>query len=75
MPIYQYTCDDCEKSFDQLVPSTRVAADVHCPECDSPHVSRSLSIPAKVTVSSPATNCRGDGPPCGATGCGRMRPA
>ena len=73
MPLYPYTCDACGHEFDKVVPSTIVAVSVACPSCDSPKVTRGFGLPAVVAVAPPrpATNCRGDGPPCGAVGCGR----
>lgn len=75
MPLHVYDCADCEASFEKLVAAgTAPATVIACPECESTHVTRSLfAMPAK-PISSPApTNCAGTGPPCGKTGCGRMR--
>jgi len=68
MPIYQYECPKCEKGFEQIV-SAKAADDVACPECGSSQVTRQFGVPAKPLPA--ATNCRGDGPPCGAPLCGR----
>jgi len=74
MPLYLYRCEDCEGDFETLV--TRQSQNtVVCPSCSSAKVVRSFGVPAKVTSSQadlPTLNCRGDGPPCGAIGCGRM---
>lgn len=73
MPLYPYTCTDCGAEFEALVTRPTAADAAACPECESGNVSRGLSLPAKTTASTaaPATNCRGDGPPCGAAWCGR----
>lgn len=71
MPLYPFTCRSCGHAFEKVVPSARTA-DVACPACESPEVGREFGLPAVAVRSTPpATNCRGDGPPCGAVGCGR----
>ena len=72
MPLYDYSCRGCGHTFDAIV-TARTAADVRCPECESADLERLLGLPApgRVADSAPATNCRGDGPPCGASWCGR----
>jgi putative FmdB family regulatory protein len=43
MPIYNYSCQSCGTSFEELVRSdTRV----RCPSCEGAKVERRLSIPA-----------------------------
>ena len=72
MPLYPYTCDDCAAEFEALVTKTTGEPKVECPSCGGSRVTRGFGVPARVTVATPpATNCRGDGPPCGAAGCGR----
>lgn len=72
MPLYDYSCRACGHTFDAIV-TLRTADAVRCPECDGTDLERLLGLPArgKVADSAPATNCRGDGPPCGAAWCGR----
>jgi putative FmdB family regulatory protein len=41
MPIYEYYCDKCDKSFEVLV--LRSDEKVRCPSCDSKKVSRLMS--------------------------------
>ena len=75
MPLYPFACADCGHDFEALV--TRPTADptAECPACGSRQVTRGFGVPAKVSAPAgggrPATNCRGDGPPCGAAWCGR----
>lgn len=73
MPLFEYHCRTCDKSFETLVTS-RTADGVRCPTCDGKDVERLIALPAagRVSESTPATNCRGDGPPCGAPWCGRQ---
>ena len=72
MPIYEYSCRKCEHRFEALVPGGN-AAEVRCPECEGAELDRLIGLPApgRVADAAPATNCRGDGPPCGAPWCGR----
>lgn len=72
MPLYEYTCRACEHNFEALVTASG-DADVRCPECDGADLGRLFGLPARgrVSESAPATNCRGDGPSCGAAWCGR----
>ena len=41
MPIYEYRCNQCEREFEQYVPSTQAA--VACPGCQSARITRRLS--------------------------------
>lgn len=70
MPLYRYHCETCDESFEQIESTSAVATKVRCPKCGDPKVSRAFGLPAKPTPAV-ATNCRGDGPPCGAAFCGR----
>ena len=70
MPLYEYTCRKCERDFEALV-SVRGDDEVACPQCGGEELSRHFGLPAAGRVVESATNCRGDGPPCGTTGCGR----
>jgi putative FmdB family regulatory protein len=55
MPIYEYTCEECELTFEELV---RNGVPVACPTCGSGHVRRLLSRFA-VHSSSPDKGGRG----------------
>jgi putative FmdB family regulatory protein len=72
MPLYEYTCQKCQHTFEKLV-TARATTVVQCPQCESTELDQLIGLPApgRVTDSKPATNCRGDGPPCGAPWCGR----
>ena len=43
MPIYEYRCADCAKTFEKLRSLRDSDQDVHCPECESDKVERLLS--------------------------------
>lgn len=62
MPIYEYKCDKCDNSFEELVSSTLI--EVVCPICKSPEVQRQLSV-FSASVKSGAS----EAPPCGQPSC------
>jgi putative FmdB family regulatory protein len=72
MPLYEYSCRKCEHTFETLVRLAGVRV-VKCPRCDSEELDQLIGLPGpgRVVENQPATNCRGDGPPCGAPWCGR----
>ncbi|ARU30249.1 FmdB family transcriptional regulator [Sulfuriferula sp. AH1] len=43
MPIYDYRCNNCDKTFELLVRSTTVFA---CPQCGSLQLEKLVSMPA-----------------------------
>lgn len=71
MPLYEYTCQACEHTFEALVFDGDT---VSCPQCEATKVERLLSVPAlpQVAGGSFPSAC-GDPslPPCGAVGCRR----
>jgi putative FmdB family regulatory protein len=71
MPLYEYTCQKCEHTFEALVFDGDAVA---CPQCESDRVERLLSVPARPrTAEGPALpmSCNSEGPPCGAPWCQR----
>jgi putative FmdB family regulatory protein len=66
MPIYEYRCDPCDKTFEELIVRKSDEAEVACPECKSREVSRLLS-----RTSAPRTGGAGPSGPgrsCGPIG-------
>jgi putative FmdB family regulatory protein len=44
MPVYEYVCRDCEKTFEMKRPMTEgVATDVKCPSCGGARIDRIYS--------------------------------
>jgi len=75
MPLYEFTCDECEHAFETLVRRESEVASVACPKCNGTRVKREISVPARPLSSSVTTlpsSC-GEGPPCGAPWCGRRQ--
>ncbi len=77
MPIYEFHCDDCDRSFETLVRPGH-DEDAECPACHGGRLSREMSVFASARVSggdSPALGAaagpmmRGGGGCCGG-GCG-----
>jgi putative FmdB family regulatory protein len=44
MPIYEYTCQDCESQFEKFVRSIASNVDVKCPHCGGTHVKKGWSV-------------------------------
>jgi putative FmdB family regulatory protein len=70
MPLYEYTCGDCEHTFETLVFDGEA---VECPECQSEQLQRLWSVPAKPRADGQALpmSCDPQLPPCG-PGCCRL---
>lgn len=64
MPLYEYVCDECSRSFEKLVRAWGEA--VTCPHCQSAAVEKQLSSFAFKGggVASPGSSC------CNRGGCG-----
>jgi len=43
MPIYDFRCNDCDKTFELLVRSSAIPP---CPGCGGPHLEKQVSRPA-----------------------------
>jgi putative FmdB family regulatory protein len=76
MPLYEYTCDQCDSEFELLF---RSASDQPaCPTCGGTQVAKRLSVPAAHSGKSSLPVCempRGGGcglPQCGTGGCQGM---
>jgi len=44
MPIYEYTCQDCEAQFEKFVRSITSSVEVKCPTCGGTHVKKGWSV-------------------------------
>ncbi|MCP4583941.1 MAG: zinc ribbon domain-containing protein [candidate division Zixibacteria bacterium] len=60
MPIYEYSCQQCHNSFDELV---RGDEEVNCPDCGWDKVIRKMSVFGFISssqyVGSTGSNCGG----------------
>ncbi len=69
MPIYEYTCEKCDKRFDQLVRSIASDTKPPCPTCGSTETARALSVFAVgADVGGKSSPGGGDAPMCGRCG-------
>jgi putative FmdB family regulatory protein len=67
VPLYQYTCQKCNATFDQLVlAADRDSSKIKCPECGSTKTTRALSLIAVGGESKGAASA--DTPACGRCG-------
>jgi putative FmdB family regulatory protein len=44
MPIYEYTCKDCDNQFEKFVRSMTAEVKVKCPQCGGTHVKKGWSV-------------------------------
>lgn len=68
MPLYEYTCRNCQHAFEMLVWN---GEDVACPQCRSHQLDRHWSVPARPRSQEQGLPMRGDPnlPPCGPSCC------
>jgi putative FmdB family regulatory protein len=71
MPLYAYTCQQCDHSFEALVFD---GDEVHCPQCQGQELAKQWGVPARPRTASTALPlpCQSDGPPCGPV-CSRFK--
>jgi putative FmdB family regulatory protein len=67
MPIFEYLCHDCGKTFEAIVPRYDSAAD--CIHCNSENIEKQLSVFA---VAGGGKEAASEGPGCGR--CGASQP-
>ena len=71
MPIYEYKCDACGGSYEQIRRMADADRDLECPSCKSHEVNRSLSSFATTSGSAERAPMGGGG--CGMGACGGGR--
>ena len=49
MPVYEFVCHDCEKTFEILRPMSETASNVTCVHCGSTNIERIWSTVYAVT--------------------------
>lgn len=50
MPLFEFKCSECNKSFEELVRSANKIEEVTCPTCGSQKVNKKISIFASKTT-------------------------
>ena len=71
MPIYEYHCDHCDATFEQMTSMSQRDAKTQCPACGSKKTGRKLSVVA-VGGAAAATAGGGGHTHSGMCGCGRV---
>jgi putative FmdB family regulatory protein len=66
VPIYEYTCEQCQTRFEQLVRSMSGSDKFKCPKCGSGKTARTLSVFA--VGAEQAKSGSSDAPMCGRCG-------
>ncbi len=75
MPLYDFHCDDCETTFEELLKTLNDAGDIRCAKCGSRKVTRQIAVfstgsSRQGAARSPSTlPARPSGGGCG-SGCG-----
>jgi len=75
MPLYEYQCGRCDRPFEKY--ARTFTEQPECPSCGGVEVSKLFStfaVSSGVAVAGgrdAASSC-GEGPPCGASRCGRL---
>jgi putative FmdB family regulatory protein len=70
MPLYEYTCRQCDHAFEALVFN---GEQPQCPHCQGHDLEKHWSVPAQPRSEAsalPVRACQSSGPPCGPV-CGR----
>jgi putative FmdB family regulatory protein len=52
MPLYEFTCTQCDQTFEQLVRSAKWEGEAACPHCGSKKLQKALSVFASATAPS-----------------------
>lgn len=68
MPIYEYRCPHCGKTFEKLLPMGTDAGQVECPSCGRKGVDKKISRVGKFGGDSSGGFSLSQGPSCGTGG-------
>ena len=66
MPIHEYSCAECQKTFEELILRKSEEEEVACPTCKSRRVNRLISRPA--AARSGGGGALASAPSCGLVG-------
>jgi putative FmdB family regulatory protein len=69
MPIFEYICKDCARSFERILPRHDSSTD--CPHCRSANIEKQLSVFA---VAGPGNDFAADSSAPGCGRCGAAQP-
>jgi putative FmdB family regulatory protein len=68
MPIYEYTCKACDRSFEELVLRRSDEPEVRCPACGGKRVEKLVSRPAASRTGGEGGGRAASTPGCGPVG-------
>jgi len=68
MPIYEYACDACGKSFEELIIRRSDEAEVSCPACRGRKISRLMSRSSSLSGGAGGGGGAAPGRACGPVG-------
>jgi len=68
MPVYEYTCRECNEKFEQLVRTMSGDQKFKCPKCGSAQTARALSVFAVGAEGAAKSSGPSDMPMCGRCG-------
>lgn len=69
MPVYDYRCTDCNRTYDLFHKGREVVEDVVCPSCGSAHHKKMMSVPVVSMSSTLAGSDYSAGSSCETGGC------
>ena len=64
MPLYEYRCGDCARTFELLRPMTQADEPARCPYCGGFRTTRAISLFAAVSKSEGGSTTSLGGNPC-----------
>ncbi len=68
MPVFDYKCTDCAKTYDIYHKVREVVEDILCPTCGSKSYKKLISVPTVSVSGSSSSSVGSDLPPCGVQG-------
>ncbi len=68
MPIYEYTCPGCGRTFEKRVSFTESDERQDCPHCGNKHARRQMSLIARTSTGSTRTSAASSSASCGPVG-------
>jgi putative FmdB family regulatory protein len=69
MPVYDYRCTDCKRTYDVYHKGREIVEDIVCPSCSSSNHKRMMSIPVVSIGSSLSISDSSAGSSCETGGC------
>jgi len=68
VPIYEYSCQDCEAQFEKFVRSMTSEVEIKCPQCGGTHVKKGWSLFGTGSANGGLASLSASAAGCGPTG-------